>query len=118
MCVKDIVSRATTARPHSPKGYLPKVAKKDVVCKVVVSEIGKGKSDKYEIMLSDGQVINGVITTPYIMTVPYTKNPDSTAMGQTEIPEQKSISTTKKYSSLNASAIRFSFISAFSSTSP
>lgn len=62
--------------------------------------IAEIRSDKYEIMLSDGQVINGVITTPYIVTVPYTKNPDSTAMGQTEIPEQKSISTKKKYSSL------------------
>lgn len=29
--------------------YLPKKAKKDVVCKVVASEIGKGKSEKYEI---------------------------------------------------------------------
>ncbi len=41
--------------------YLPKVAKKDVVCKVVVSEIGKGKSDKYEISaameLTGGKVI-------------------------------------------------------------
>ena len=29
--------------------YLPRNSKKDVVCKVIVSEIGKGKSDKYEI---------------------------------------------------------------------
>ncbi len=29
--------------------YLPKKAKKDVVCKVVASEIGKGKAEKYEI---------------------------------------------------------------------
>lgn len=29
--------------------YLPKGSKKDVVCKLVVSEIGKGKSDKFEI---------------------------------------------------------------------
>ncbi len=29
--------------------YLPRNSKKDVVCKVIVTEIGKGKSDKYEI---------------------------------------------------------------------
>ena len=29
--------------------YLPRHNKKDVVCKVVVSEIGKGKTTKYEI---------------------------------------------------------------------
>ena len=29
--------------------YLPRRNKKDVVCKVVVSEIGKGKTNKYEI---------------------------------------------------------------------
>ena len=29
--------------------YLPHSAKKDVVCKVVVSEIGKGKTEKYTI---------------------------------------------------------------------
>lgn len=29
--------------------YLPRRNKKDVVCKVVVSEIGKGKTEKYEI---------------------------------------------------------------------
>lgn len=29
--------------------YLPRHNKKDVICKVVVSEIGKGKTDKYEI---------------------------------------------------------------------
>ena len=32
--------------------YLPRDAKKDVVCKVVVSEIGKGKSDKHEISVA------------------------------------------------------------------
>ena len=41
--------------------YLPKGSKKDVVCKVVVSEIGKGKGDKYEISvameLTGGKVI-------------------------------------------------------------
>ena len=41
--------------------YLPKQAKKDVVCKVVVNEIGKGKSEKYEIStameLTGGKVI-------------------------------------------------------------
>ena len=29
--------------------YLPRRSKKDVICKVVVSEIGKGKTDKYEL---------------------------------------------------------------------
>ncbi len=29
--------------------YLPRGAKKDVVCKVVVAEIGKGKNEKYSI---------------------------------------------------------------------
>ena len=29
--------------------YLPRHKKKDVICKVVVTEIGKGKNDKYEI---------------------------------------------------------------------
>ena len=29
--------------------YLPKKSKKDVICKVVIEEIGKGKSDKFEI---------------------------------------------------------------------
>ncbi|MBR3138231.1 ribosome-associated translation inhibitor RaiA [Candidatus Saccharibacteria bacterium] len=29
--------------------YLPKIAKKDVVAKVIVTEIGKNKNDKYEI---------------------------------------------------------------------
>ena len=29
--------------------YLPKKSKKDVVCKVVISETGRGKSDKFEI---------------------------------------------------------------------
>ncbi|MBR0488185.1 ribosome-associated translation inhibitor RaiA [Candidatus Saccharibacteria bacterium] len=41
--------------------YLPKEAKKDVVAKVVVSEIGKSKGDKYEISvameLTGGKVI-------------------------------------------------------------
>lgn len=41
--------------------YLPKGSKKDVVCKVVVEEIGKGKSDKFEISaameLTGGKVI-------------------------------------------------------------
>lgn len=41
--------------------YLPRGSKKDVVCKVVVEEIGKGKSDKYEISvameLTGGKVI-------------------------------------------------------------
>ena len=32
--------------------YLPKEAKRDVVLKVVVAEIGKGKSGKYEISVS------------------------------------------------------------------
>jgi len=29
--------------------YLPRHAKKDVVCKVIVAEIGKGKNEKYEV---------------------------------------------------------------------
>ena len=29
--------------------YLPRGSKKDVVCKVVVTEIGKGKTEKYEV---------------------------------------------------------------------
>ena len=41
--------------------YLPKGYKKDVVCKVVVEEIGKGKGDKYELSgameLTGGKVI-------------------------------------------------------------
>ena len=41
--------------------YLPKGSKKDAVCKVVVSEIGKGKTEKYEIAaameLTGGKVI-------------------------------------------------------------
>ena len=41
--------------------YLPKQAKKDIVCKVVVNEIGKGKNEKYEIStameLTGGKVI-------------------------------------------------------------
>ncbi len=41
--------------------YLPKQAKKDVVCKVVVEEIGKGKNGKFELSaameLTGGKVI-------------------------------------------------------------
>ena len=41
--------------------YLPKGYKKDVVCKVVVEEMGKGKGDKYELSaameLTGGKVI-------------------------------------------------------------
>ncbi|MDO4507853.1 MAG: ribosome-associated translation inhibitor RaiA [Candidatus Saccharibacteria bacterium] len=32
--------------------YLPRGSKKDVVVKVIVSEIGKGKTDKYEISMA------------------------------------------------------------------
>ena len=32
--------------------YLPKQAKRDVVCKVVIEGIGKAKSDKYEISVA------------------------------------------------------------------
>lgn len=32
--------------------YLPKGSKKDVILKVIVSEIGKGKGDKYEISVA------------------------------------------------------------------
>lgn len=32
--------------------YLPKGSKKEVVCNVVVAEIGKGKGDKYEISVA------------------------------------------------------------------
>ncbi|MBR2855419.1 ribosome-associated translation inhibitor RaiA [Candidatus Saccharibacteria bacterium] len=41
--------------------YLPKGSKKDIMCKVVVAEIGKNKGDKYEISvameLTGGKVI-------------------------------------------------------------
>jgi len=41
--------------------YLPRGSKKDVVCKVTVAEIGKGKTEKYEISaameLTGGKVI-------------------------------------------------------------
>ncbi|MBR3132363.1 ribosome-associated translation inhibitor RaiA [Candidatus Saccharibacteria bacterium] len=41
--------------------YLPRGAKKDVICKVVVNGIGKGKTEKYEISaameLTGGKVI-------------------------------------------------------------
>ena len=41
--------------------YLPRHNKKDVICKVVVSEIGKGKTTKYEISaameITGGKVI-------------------------------------------------------------
>ena len=41
--------------------YLPRGAKKDVICKVVIEGIGKGKSDKFEISvameLTGGKVI-------------------------------------------------------------
>ena len=41
--------------------YLPRRAKKDVILKVVVAEIGKGKTDKYEISaamdLTGGKVL-------------------------------------------------------------
>ena len=41
--------------------YLPRGSKKDVVCKVVVTEIGKGKTEKYEssaaMELTGGKVI-------------------------------------------------------------
>lgn len=41
--------------------YLPRGSKKDVVCKIVVTEIGKGKTEKYEISaameLTGGKVI-------------------------------------------------------------
>ncbi len=36
MRVKDIVSRATTAHPHSPKGHLPKAA---ISVKVMMSGV-------------------------------------------------------------------------------
>ena len=39
--------------------YLPKGAKKDVVCKVVVSEIGKGKNDKYELSAAMELIAHG-----------------------------------------------------------
>ena len=32
--------------------YLPRGSKKDVVCKVAVTEIGKGKTEKYEISVA------------------------------------------------------------------
>ena len=50
--VEDGLRKYTEKRLGKLDKYLPREAKKDVVAKVVVSEIGKGKSDKYEISVA------------------------------------------------------------------
>ena len=59
--VEESLRKYTEKRLGKLDKYLPKKAKKDVVCKVVINEIGKGKSEKYEIStameLTGGKVI-------------------------------------------------------------
>jgi putative sigma-54 modulation protein len=59
--VDDTLKKYAQKRLGKLDKYLPRQAKKDVVCKMVVEEIGKGKSDKYEISvameLTGGKVI-------------------------------------------------------------
>ena len=47
--VEDSFRKYVEKRIGKLDKYLPRGAKKDAVCKVVVTEIGKGKNDKYEI---------------------------------------------------------------------
>ena len=47
--VEDSFKKYVNKRIGKLDRYLPRRNKKDVICKVVVSEIGKGKIDKYEI---------------------------------------------------------------------
>ncbi|MBR3256240.1 ribosome-associated translation inhibitor RaiA [Candidatus Saccharibacteria bacterium] len=47
--IDDSFRKYTVKRLGKLDRYLPHNAKKDVVCKVVVSEIGKGKNEKYSI---------------------------------------------------------------------
>ncbi|MBR3116172.1 ribosome-associated translation inhibitor RaiA [Candidatus Saccharibacteria bacterium] len=59
--VDDSLKKYAKKRLGKLDKYLPKGSKKDVVCKMVVEEIGKGKSGKYEISvameLTGGKVI-------------------------------------------------------------
>lgn len=59
--VDDSLKKYVEKRIGKLDRYLPKGFKKDVVCKVVVEEIGKGKNDKFEISaameLTGGKVI-------------------------------------------------------------
>lgn len=60
--VEDSLRKYVEKRIGKLDRYLPRTAKKDPVCKVVVEEIGKGKSDKFEISaameLIGGKVIS------------------------------------------------------------
>ncbi len=47
--VEEPFRKYTEKRIGKLDRYLPRGSKKDIVCKVVVAEIGKGKNDKYEI---------------------------------------------------------------------
>lgn len=47
--VEEPFKKYTEKRIGKLDRYLPRHAKKDVVCKVIVTEIGKGKTEKYEI---------------------------------------------------------------------
>lgn len=59
--VEESLKKYVVKRLGKLDRYLPKTAKKDVVMTVIVSSIGKGKSDKYEISvameLTGGKVI-------------------------------------------------------------
>lgn len=50
--VEDSLRKYVEKRIGKLDRYLPKKAKKDVVCKVVVEGIGKAKSEKYEISVA------------------------------------------------------------------
>ena len=50
--VEEPFKKYTEKRIGKLDRYLPRGSKKDVVCKVVVTEIGKGKNDKYEISVA------------------------------------------------------------------
>jgi len=50
--VEDGLKKYTTKRLGKLDKYLPRGSKKDVVVNVVVSEIGKNRSDKYEISVA------------------------------------------------------------------
>lgn len=50
--VEETLRRYVQKRIGKLDRYLPRNAKKDVVCKVVVSGIGKGKSEKYNVAVA------------------------------------------------------------------
>ena len=50
--VEDTFKKYIEKRIGKLDKYLPRGSKKDVVCKVVVSEAGKSKSEKYEISVA------------------------------------------------------------------